>query len=299
VVEAGPDGDITAILPILPGTDPGPVVVTAVGAVSATPATATITVEAFDTTLTATPSTLNPGDSTILSGSGYVANESVTISAPGFDDVVTTANGLGEISQVVAFPADFVPATVTFTATGALSLTPAQTSVLVEAVVYDTAITVDPTTANPGGTTTVTGTGFAPNETVTITIPGGDPVTVTTNGDGDFTQPVTIPAGTPAGPITITATGDTSNTPADADVTVVPYETAITADPDTLLPGTSTTITGTGFAPNESVSVSIPGGTPVVVTADPVGHGGRTARRHRNRRRLRDGCDGDGHRRGL
>jgi hypothetical protein len=67
-------------------------------------------------------------------------------------------------------------------------------------------------TAPPGGTITLTGTGYAPGTTVTIDLCGLETITVTTGPDGDFTTTVTIPSGAvPGATCVITATGEGSS----------------------------------------------------------------------------------------
>ncbi|MGG7466233.1 choice-of-anchor G family protein, partial [Plantibacter sp. YIM 135347] len=57
---------------------------------------------------------------------------------------------------------------------------------------YETAITATPGTVNPGGTTTITGTGFAPNEAVTISAPGVTSVTTQSSATGTISAPISI-----------------------------------------------------------------------------------------------------------
>ncbi|WP_188713377.1 choice-of-anchor G family protein [Microbacterium sorbitolivorans] len=100
-----------------------------------------------------------------------------------------------------------------------------------DAVVYDTSITVDPSSVEAGETTTITGDGFAPGETVTIEIDGETVATdVVVGDDGTFSYDYTVPAGTAANSYSVIATGDESNVPAEGSLTVT--ETAGT-DSDT------------------------------------------------------------------
>ncbi|MGG7466613.1 beta strand repeat-containing protein, partial [Plantibacter sp. YIM 135347] len=268
---AGSDGSITVALPIPAGQAVGPVTVTATGAVSNTPATTSVTVEAttYVTAITATPATVDAGTSTTITGTGFAPSETVTVSIPGADPVTTTSTAEGTISVALPVPADYASTTAVVTATGAVSDTPATTNLAVN-IVYNTAITVDPTTVVPGTSTVVTGTGYAPNETVTVSIPGASPVTVQTNETGGFTVSLPIPADYVPGPVTVTAVGNVSDTPAETDITVV-YTTAITVTPTTTGPGTTLQVSGSGFAPGETVTVSVPDGTPVTATANETG----------------------------
>jgi hypothetical protein len=64
---------------------------------------------------------------------------------------------------------------------------------------------------------TVTGQGFAPGQTVTLTLMSTPVVlgTAVPNSAGDFSQVVTIPAGTPLGSHQIVATGPSLANPAE------------------------------------------------------------------------------------
>jgi hypothetical protein len=84
--------------------------------------------------------------------------------------------------------------------------------------------------ASPGGTLTLNGTGFKPNDTLTITL-HSDPVTlgtVTADPSGAFSTVVTIPADTAPGAHTIVVSGTDGKT-ATFSLTVVAAVTATTA----------------------------------------------------------------------
>ena len=83
-------------------------------------------------------------------------------------------------------------------------------------------ITVDPSDVAPGEETTVKGKDFDPNETVTVVIkdkdgnPIGDPIEVTTDENGEFTTPITVPEGTNPGEYEVVVTdkdGDETKAP--------------------------------------------------------------------------------------
>ncbi len=299
------DGEFTTDLPIPADYPTEDVTVTAVGAESETPATTGITVVApgdggdgddgdFDTAITADPSTVEQGESTEITGDGFAAEESVTVSIPGAEDgddpitVETTTNADGEFTADLPIPADYPTEDVTVTAVGAESETPATTGITVVAPgegpgdgddgedgAFDTDIVAEPTNVEQGGSTEITGIGFASEETVTVGIPGAedgdDPITVetTTNSDGRFTVDLPVPADYPLGEVVVTAVGAESETPAGTELNVVApgdggddegdFDTAVVVDPSTVEQGDSTEVTGIGFAPEETVTVSIPG----------------------------------------
>ncbi|WOF22674.1 choice-of-anchor G family protein [Microbacterium betulae] len=103
---------------------------------------------------------------------------------------------------------------------GAVNLDLGSSTVRSAAVVYDTAITLTPSEVEAGGTTTIEGSGFAPNETVTITI-GDETITAETDENGDFSTDYTVPEGTDPGTLDVVAEGEVSQTPAEAELTVI------------------------------------------------------------------------------
>ncbi|AJT41231.1 choice-of-anchor G family protein [Psychromicrobium lacuslunae] len=231
-------------------------------------------------TLSANPSTVEQGASSQISGTGFAPGDAVTITlpaAPGIPAVVVnaTTDASGNLGPVpLPIPANYPLGAVTVSAHPTDSNVTADPTVQLTVIkhVYTTSLTADPTSLPQGGTTTVTGTGYEPGETVTISGPCvTPPVTITADPSGGFSTPVTLSASCPVGPTTITAEGNVSQTPATATVTISgpAYNTAITATPSSVPQGSSPVIAGTGFAPGESVTVTLPakdGVGPVVVS---------------------------------
>lgn len=107
-------------------------------------------------------------------------------------------------------------------------------------------ITVSPTVVAPGGTVTITCTGFDPGETVIIVL-HTDPVTLgtaTADPSGDVHTTVTIPTNTTPGQHTITVTGETSGLTLSATITVEGAVTAAAA-PSSSLPFTGANVAAT------------------------------------------------------
>ncbi|WP_297907695.1 alpha-L-fucosidase [uncultured Actinomyces sp.] len=97
------------------------------------------------------------------------------------------------------------------------------TSVTVRAATLSTpAVTVEPSSVEAGKTVAVTGTGFAPESAVTLTL-HSEPVevgTATTDASGAFTATVTVPATTEAGAHTLVASTATPLAEASAALTI-------------------------------------------------------------------------------
>lgn len=92
--------------------------------------------------------------------------------------------------------------------------------------VYTPVISASPSSVPRGGTTTLSGTGFAPNDIVTLTLAAanGQPATtVSTEADASGTiEPVdlTVPADYPLGTAVITGHGSATNIPVDPTVNI-------------------------------------------------------------------------------
>ncbi|NHI16198.1 choice-of-anchor G family protein [Microbacterium excoecariae] len=269
------DGTFEFVYDVPEDAEPGTFDVVATGDVSNTPATDELTIEqVWDTALTLTPSTVEQGEGTIVSGSGFEPGETVTLTAGGdviASDILVAENGTFTFAYEV--PLETPVGDLVFEATGDVSQTPADATLAVTAATWDTAIVVDPDSVPQGGSTVVTGSGFEPGETVTLVVENsggaveGTLGTALVGDDGAFTFDVDVPTEAEPGDYVIVATGDVSDTPAEDGLTVtaVVYDTSITVDPSTVAQGETTTVTGTGFAPGESVTIEVDG---VVVATD-------------------------------
>ncbi len=119
-------------------------------------------------------------------------------------------------------------------------------------------ITINPTSGPSGITVTVTGTGFAASSTITITY-DGDAVTttpspLTTNASGVFSATFTVPT-SDAGTYVVSVSDGTSTITANFESTTSATISETTTEEDPGYVGMSLTITGTGFAPDSTVTV--------------------------------------------
>ena len=116
-------------------------------------------------------------------------------------------------------------------------------------------------TTSRGGIVTVTGSGFAANESITVTL-SGITSTVTAKADGTGMLTATgfsVPYSTATGAHTIMATGQTSKRSASAAITVQQLTPSISLNATTEAPGATATVTGKGFGPQEQVTLSLNG----------------------------------------
>src|SRR5205814_9748186 len=105
-------------------------------------------------------------------------------------------------------------------------------------------LSVNPTSASPGQAVTFSGSGFTPNQTVTITL-DGQTLTSTANAGGSFSLPYTVPAGTTAGSKTVTAR-DASGKSGTATLTIATSTPAIPTAPSSSSSGGGKTVALTG-----------------------------------------------------
>ena len=117
----------------------------------------------------------------------------------------------------------------------------------------------------PGATVTVSGAGFAASESVTVTLSSNPVVaaTVTTDAAGAFSAPVVVPAGAPDGTYPVSAIGDVSATSASTSIVVASGTPPVTYMPElrvlagSALRGDVVGFDGSGFAPGETVTLTL------------------------------------------
>jgi len=175
------------------------------------------------------------------------ANTSTTTAAP----VPTATKAAPAPTATKAAATATVAATHTVTPTAKVTATPMVTATL----------DVTPTTVNRGGLVTVSGTGFAANETVVILINGSKTATTAKAGASGALTPtgVTFAYGMKPGVYTLSALGTTSKRSSQAKVTVQQLTPSISLNPATTSPGGTVTVTGKGFGSLEQVTLALNG----------------------------------------
>ncbi|MBV8995248.1 MAG: hypothetical protein JO287_16475, partial [Pseudonocardiales bacterium] len=135
--------------------------------------------------------------------------------------------------------------------------------VCVTSSAYGEGISLNPKQGPPETEVTVTGSGFRPNYYVPIEL-GDSPGPVATahaNHNRVFTTHLSIPASTPAGKLRISAIIGNGGS-ADAEFTVTAgsslqqLQASVVLTPATGPPGTVTTADGSGFIPDQLVTVA-------------------------------------------
>lgn len=238
---------------------------------SSTPAAAqSVFVAPRAAVLTVNPVSATAGTTVTLTGSGY--NAATATFTPTVTFAFTDANGTrttlpqtattstaGGFSAAVAVPVTVANGPAQFSATD-ISGTAATASFDVRPAA--TRIGAAPSSGVPGSTTTITGTGFAANQPITLTSTQSSVVTVlssgavTTTSSGAFTTTVVVPGAAGAGATTITAQDRDNNSAATPFTVVRNGAPTVGVSPATVNPGQTVTVTGTNFAASQPITVT-------------------------------------------
>ena len=248
------------------------------GSTSGQMVTANLVVPA--TTLKGSPAPLSAGGPLAVTGTGFQANEAVTLA-------VTTANGaaIGTSSTVTAGQDGTISTTLNGPATnGSYNLkATGQASNLVSQVAVQVGpvlgITVSPALASPGQVVTVRGTAFSANATVTVSGLNGQN-TVQADGSGNFSLALTVPTNSSTAVIAVRAsdpTGLSATTSLTLDNGQVP---AIAVSATTAALGQALIVNGSNFAAGEQVSVAL---APLGSPQSPLSGTGQTVAVDQNR----------------
>ncbi len=183
---------------------------------------ATATTEVVEPTLNA-PDAVQ-GSTLQLTGTNFVPGETVTITLPDGTTTTVTADATdGSIVYDWAVPHTWDPAnSAQFTATGASGRTATDSAAITRAVAT---LTASPNPVAAGGTVTLTGANFAPNEPITLTLPADcvavAPGAVTASAAGGFTVTCVVGAAVADGTtLNFSASGDDSGRSATAQAEV-------------------------------------------------------------------------------
>ncbi|MFC2032404.1 CARDB domain-containing protein [Chloroflexota bacterium] len=121
-------------------------------------------------------------------------------------------------------------------------------------------IAVSPTSAVPESSLTITGTGFVPGFTATITIDGKEWGSTVVSKNGTFSLTLPVP---PLSPGVKTVTANDSEVSASTRFNVlaepIPVTTEIGITPPSGLPGSIVTVEGAGFKPRSQLTITMDG----------------------------------------
>ncbi|MFC7403949.1 MG2 domain-containing protein, partial [Georgenia alba] len=240
-------------------------------------ASAEAPVEVYAPAVEATSPVPAGGETEVTSG-GWLPESEVALQLtdaagdPVGQPVTVTTDGEGNVpaGTVLPVPADAEPGEYTVVGTdpdGASAEAPIE--------VYWPTMEAE-TPVAPGDCSVITSGGWLPNSEVTLQLvdaegnPVGDPVVVTTDGEGNVPADtcVEIPEGTEPGDYEIIGEDDNGgqvSTPVEITEpdAITP---SVSVDPAEVEPGGSTTVTGEGYTPDSTVTVQLVDGA-----GDPVG----------------------------
>lgn len=275
-------GAFTVTLSLPSDVKPGDYHITAVDAANNLKAAATLKVSVHPV-ISLKPASTSPGGSTTVTGAGYGAGVSVTVSATfplyggGSKTVTATGHtsGSGTFSATLAVPGNAAAATVTVTAKGPNG----QGSAKLQIGHVGAKITVSPASAIPGGSVTVTGSGYPGGDkvevSVTLKLTNGSSQTVTVaatvNGKGQFTTRLQIPGAADGGTYTVVGKSTSSGRAPTGRLIIAKLAPSVVVVPTVAVPGTPVTVRGFGFAAGETVTISLDGQKVGTATANSAG----------------------------
>jgi PKD repeat protein len=219
--------------------------------------------------LSVSPSGESAGGTVTVSGSGFAADSPMTFTFDGTtvttDPASVTSDGSGNFSNVTFSVPDAASAGAHTVSTTDESNDIASTPLNVDS------LSVSPSGQSPGGTATLSGSGFAPGSPVTVkfddTTQSTIPASVTADSGGNFSNVTfSIPNGASVGPHTVSASDqsrDIASSPLNVETVVIQQASGVT--------GNGLTVSGAGWPQGDQIQVLIAGSTVCEPVANPQG----------------------------
>ncbi len=213
---------------------------------------------------------LHPGAALSFAGTGFAPNENVTATYASSTLATFTTDGSGNFfGPSASLPVSLSNTTATVHFMGASST--AHTSIVLSIGQLFPSIIPSAWYTAAGSIISLTGSGFAPNEGVTVTA-GSVTATTTANAMGSFSLPSLQLPSIGGGTVTITATGMASGASTNASVTLAGIFPWLTFSTYWAQGGSPLTIFGNSFAANEQVSLTAGSATVGTTTANTSGN---------------------------
>ncbi len=212
-----------------------------------------------------------PGNTVTFSGGGFGESEVINVYQTGSSTPVATATAdqSGAFTSATPVMIPYGTGVANYSVVGASS--GASVAVPITRAGFYPTLTPSAYYSAPGGTITLGGSGFAPNETVNITLGTSGSTTAHTDSTGAVAPiPVKLPA-VGGQQISITGVGALSGATASFKMTMGQYYTWMVVDNWYAQGGTPLTVTGHNFAAGESIALSTVNGVFSNATADQNG----------------------------
>ncbi len=199
------------------------------------------------------------GDKVTISGTGFAANKQVTITFHDVNVGTATTNSLGSFSGATfTVPASY---------NGTHTVKAKDASNNYDTISFSTknSISISPTSGVVGDEVAVSGTGFRASRSVTVTFDDVSVATSTTDANGSFGVSFIVP-GSVKGTHEIEASDATYRASADFDVLIVAALSTTSG-----YVGNEVTVSGTGFAANRTITITLAGVQVGTTTTDAKG----------------------------
>jgi len=247
-------------------TSPGTYTITAKDGVAGFEAGTKLTVT-LKPVLAVVPNSIAPGNAVTVSGSGFTASTSVTLSAivPLYGGGSRTlsqpvnTDGSGNFTTHLTIPGHAAAGTLVIVATGPNGQSKA--ALTIQRV--PASISVSPPSIRPGSVAVVTGSGYPAGDRVALSAAvkladGSSKVlfgTTQAGSHGKFTVSFPIPGQVAAGTYAIVARSESTGRAPRARLQIA-VSASIALQPGAIVPGGATTVSGRGFSGGVSVTVS-------------------------------------------
>ncbi|MFC2051673.1 hypothetical protein ACFLT4_02970 [Chloroflexota bacterium] len=210
--------------------------------------------------------TLNPVEGTVgsqvnVSGTGFAASKSVTITFDSTQVATTSTNSAGSFSNATFN----VPAS--YQGSHTIQAKDSSNNADTETFTTKQSMTINPTSGVAGDTISLSGTGFTATSSLTINFDSEAVTSVTTNNVGGFTTTLTaLPRG--AGSYEIQVIDGNSNS---AVATFAIAASTVSLNPTTGYTGLQVTISGTGFLANKPATIAFDNEIAATTSTDQTG----------------------------
>jgi hypothetical protein len=218
------------------------------------------------------PNNGSVGTSITISGSGFTCNSVLTVMYDQNIVAISRTDSYGLIPSGLAFN---IPSSIA----GSHSVTAVDSNSSSASTTFFVmpSITTSPSTGNVGSAVTVSGSGFAPNSVLTANFAGssvGIGGSTSTDSTGSFSAAtLSVPIST-SGQKTLTI-NDSTNPTINYAQTIFSVTSSISLSPNSGTPGTTVTVTGTGYGPSKTITIRFDGTlqttTPVTINSGTTG----------------------------